>query len=163
MREIFRRIGHSLPNPTAVAEASVSGITLTAVFAPGEAAVGGGEDVAEVLRIATEATRAKWVVAGDAATHTIIILTGALLATPDLAKQVSAVQQPSITRCIADISLHNTQVSSVLTRKRFLFLHSEAHGWDFSDANRSFARIVDPKTILRSNHLTHETNFQIFL
>ena len=64
-------------------------MTLTAVFAPGVSAVGGGEDVAKVIQVATEAAGVKWLSAGQkTATHTIIILTGALLASPSLAKQV---------------------------------------------------------------------------
>ena len=88
MREIFRRSGHSLPDSAATANTATSGMTLTAVFAPGVSAVGGGEDVAKVIQVATEAAGVKWLSAGQTATHTIIILTGALLASPALAKQV---------------------------------------------------------------------------
>ena len=73
-------------------------MTLTAVFAPGTAAVGGGEDVAKALRVTMEAAGANWVDAGDAHTygHTIVILTGALLASPALVKQVSCFQHPIV-------------------------------------------------------------------
>ena len=88
MREIFRRSGHLLPDTMATTSTATSGMTLTAVFAPGVSVAGGGEDVAKALQAATVAAGAKWTYQGETATHTIIILTGALLASPVLAKQV---------------------------------------------------------------------------
>ena len=88
VREIFRRTGHSFPDSMAIAGTPVLGMTLTAVFAPGVSAVGGGEDVAKALRVTMEAAGAQWVGDGGAATYTIVILTGALLTSPVLAKQV---------------------------------------------------------------------------
>ena len=88
MREIFRRTGHLLPDSVPLANTAISGMTLTAVFAPGGSTMNGGEDVAKALQVATEAAGAKWIFGGETATHTIVILTGALLASPALAKQV---------------------------------------------------------------------------
>lgn len=87
-REIFRRTGHYLPDSTNMADTPVIDMTLTAVFAPGVSDVGGGEDVAKALQIATEAAGTKWVVNGATAKYTIIILTGALLQSPARASQV---------------------------------------------------------------------------
>lgn len=90
-REIIRRSGHKLPDdPSATPLSGVSSMTLTAIFAPGPATVGGGEDVAKALQTAVEGAGAKWTVAGAAATHTVIILTGGLLQSPALANQVRA-------------------------------------------------------------------------
>jgi len=114
VREIFHRTGHQLPQST-VTEHTPSDMTLTTVFAPGGSAVGGGEDVVKELRETTKGLGVKWVDNATATTFTIIILTGALLKSPALAKQVS----------------------TVLTHKRFLFLYSEVHGWDFGDRIRS--------------------------
>ena len=91
VREIFHRTGHWLPQSKVIEDTPVLGMTLTAVFAPGGSAVGGGEDVAKALRLTTEASGVKWVDNTAATTCTIIILTGALLASPALAKQVCLV------------------------------------------------------------------------
>ena len=63
-------------------------MTLTAVFAPGGCAEGGGEDVAKALRSTVEAAGGNWVATGTRGASSVIILTGALLQSPDLAKQV---------------------------------------------------------------------------
>lgn len=88
VREIFRRTGCSLPDSTGTADTFVSGVTLTAVFAPGGPSVGGGEDVAQELQSTVEDSGGKWVAAGAKGVYTVIILTGALLTSPTLAKQV---------------------------------------------------------------------------
>ena len=145
MREIFRRTGHLLPDSAVMAKRSILGMTLTAVFAPGAFAVGGGEDIAKALQVVTEAVGAKWVVEAATTTHTIIILTGALLASPALAKQVFPFDSCPSPLHREHVIAQYLQVSSVLTHKRFLFLYSEAHGWDFADPNRSVTHFPEPK------------------
>ena len=89
VREVFDLTGHCLPDPAAMKhKLLVSGMTLTAVFAPGVSADGGGEDVAKALQATMVDAGAEWVVSGATAKYTIIILTGALLKCPGLANQV---------------------------------------------------------------------------
>ena len=110
VREIFRRTGHWLPDSLAIAPV-LHTMTLTAVFAQGSAVVGGGEDVAHALQSATQTAGAKWVADGGAATHTVIILTGALLASPALVAQVfpcNAHRSPS-----ASLAWHCTTCAGV--------------------------------------------------
>ena len=112
VREVFRRTGHLLPQSKVMEDTPVSGRTLTAVFAPGGSAVGGGADVAKALRLTTEALGVKWVDNASATTFTIIILTGALLASPALTKQVCLVFQRSglpNARCIVDMLLYHVR------------------------------------------------------